>query len=558
MKIENVIKWIRIAFAFLFGAGLMTYAGYGWHMEWVNDWQALIMGTIGAAFAFAPHKIIDALGKAVPKIFEATIGRFFGGGGKATMITLLMLTSLAANAQFYNMEEGRFVDNKPDSTIIPGVGQIRWDAVTGKFRFGNGSSWMSFKNAADPVVSSIGTINGGTESANGASISGSTLYMQTADATYPGLVSTGAQTFAGDKTFTGLLRLNATALAKRKLVLYEESDDDHNFYGFGVVSGVGLTYQIATTSNNHVWYAESGGTSNELMRLKGGGSVLFRGGGTNTSLRGRSDNTYFYLDALTDDESTYKRLRLNGSELRFQIEGSDKVFLDAAGKFGIGTTPGATLDVKNLADGTVLRLQSGSLSIPTTFNFTTSTSTLEMNIGSSDGAFKISNSEGTLATFADGGNLSVPNLTITTVPVNDDTETQILVRDATTGDIEYRTAASLAPTEGSCNPTFTCVSNCDGTGSSNAHYIRVDDKIFVTGTLTIDATAASTLTVVKAPFCISSNFTSVNDAHGVVTSIGAGYGIAIPDTANDVIEIHIMPTTTTSQIYKYQITYLVK
>ncbi len=51
-------------------------------------------------------------------------------------------------------------------------------------------------------ISAIGTINSQTKSANGAVISGTDLVMQTADATNPGLVSTGTQTFAGSKTFS--------------------------------------------------------------------------------------------------------------------------------------------------------------------------------------------------------------------------------------------------------------------------------------------------------------------------------------------------------------------
>lgn len=49
----------------------------------------------------------------------------------------------------------------------------------------------------------IGTINGQTKSANGAVIASNQLFMQTADATNPGLVSTGTQTLAGNKTFSG-------------------------------------------------------------------------------------------------------------------------------------------------------------------------------------------------------------------------------------------------------------------------------------------------------------------------------------------------------------------
>ena len=52
-------------------------------------------------------------------------------------------------------------------------------------------------------VNTVGVLDSETKSANGAVIAGSEIVMQTADATYPGLVSTGAQSIAGNKTFTG-------------------------------------------------------------------------------------------------------------------------------------------------------------------------------------------------------------------------------------------------------------------------------------------------------------------------------------------------------------------
>lgn len=58
-------------------------------------------------------------------------------------------------------------------------------------------------------VSSIGTINSQTKSANGAVVSGSTLVMQEADATSNGLVSTSAQTLAGVKTFSSAPNLSS-------------------------------------------------------------------------------------------------------------------------------------------------------------------------------------------------------------------------------------------------------------------------------------------------------------------------------------------------------------
>jgi WD40 repeat protein len=50
-------------------------------------------------------------------------------------------------------------------------------------------------------VTTIGALDSQTKDANGATIVGTTLYLQTADTTSAGIISTGAQTIAGDKTF---------------------------------------------------------------------------------------------------------------------------------------------------------------------------------------------------------------------------------------------------------------------------------------------------------------------------------------------------------------------
>lgn len=59
----------------------------------------------------------------------------------------------------------------------------------------------------------------------------------------------------------------------RKIVLYEDGDNDHQFYGFGV-NGAMLRYQVSSSSANHVFYSASSATaSTELMRIAGTGSV---------------------------------------------------------------------------------------------------------------------------------------------------------------------------------------------------------------------------------------------------------------------------------------------
>jgi hypothetical protein len=69
----------------------------------------------------------------------------------------------------------------------------------------NGSAWVTTISLSGSVVNTVGTIDSQTKSADGAVISSNAIYLQTADATYSGLVSTGSQTFAGAKTFGSTL-----------------------------------------------------------------------------------------------------------------------------------------------------------------------------------------------------------------------------------------------------------------------------------------------------------------------------------------------------------------
>lgn len=67
--------------------------------------------------------------------------------------------------------------------------------------------------------STIGTIDTGIASADGLNASGTTLYAQSADATHPGMMNTGAQTIAGDKTFSDHLLLSALT-ANRAVITF--------------------------------------------------------------------------------------------------------------------------------------------------------------------------------------------------------------------------------------------------------------------------------------------------------------------------------------------------
>ncbi|MES2876135.1 MAG: hypothetical protein V4678_01565 [Patescibacteria group bacterium] len=68
-------------------------------------------------------------------------------------------------------------------------------------------------------VSTVGALDGGTANATGASIVGSTLYLQSASATNAGLINTTTQTFAGNKTFNGTLTVANSASFSGQLTI---------------------------------------------------------------------------------------------------------------------------------------------------------------------------------------------------------------------------------------------------------------------------------------------------------------------------------------------------
>jgi hypothetical protein len=59
----------------------------------------------------------------------------------------------------------------------------------------------------------VGTFDSGTKSANGLHIDGHNIIAQSADATHPGMMTTGSQTFAGDKAFNGSISSGTTISA---------------------------------------------------------------------------------------------------------------------------------------------------------------------------------------------------------------------------------------------------------------------------------------------------------------------------------------------------------
>lgn len=63
----------------------------------------------------------------------------------------------------------------------------------------------------------------------------------------------------------------SNSVVNRKIVLYENTNNDHQYYGFGI-NGATLRYQVDSQGADHVFFAGTGAaTSQELFRIKGTG-----------------------------------------------------------------------------------------------------------------------------------------------------------------------------------------------------------------------------------------------------------------------------------------------
>jgi Chaperone of endosialidase len=79
-----------------------------------------------------------------------------------------------------------------------------------------------------------------------------------------------------------LLQLSNTII-NRKIVLYDANNNDNQYYGFGINSGM-LRYQVDAVAAEHTFYAGTGaGTSQYVFAIHGDGNIFAPGTFTSTS-----------------------------------------------------------------------------------------------------------------------------------------------------------------------------------------------------------------------------------------------------------------------------------
>lgn len=180
-------------------------------------------------------------------------------------------------------------------TINPGTGSITLSGVTCNTSANGGkltTNASGILGCADDIggVSVVGTIDSQTASANGAVINGNTIYLQTASSTATGLVSTAAQTFAGNKTFAGATTLQGATTMSGSVTIGSPSmgvlyTDTSGTVQKAYTSGATVGQCLAYTATNTLGFQSCGGGG-------GGGNPFLQGGNAfnATATLGVTDN----------------------------------------------------------------------------------------------------------------------------------------------------------------------------------------------------------------------------------------------------------------------------
>jgi len=177
----------------------------------------------------------------------------------------------------------------------------------------------------------------------------------------------------------------SNAVANRKIVLYEGSDNDHQFYGFGLQSGE-LRYQVQLPTTDHVFYAgTSSTTSDELMRILGSGDVSIGtvgSGGRFTFIRSTDDSSSnIYSGSATGSASTVfhnSASAITADIIYNETLNNFNISTEAGVDLILATGSGANIGVNKPLPVSTLHISEGT----TTSDSTTGTTFEQIGLGS--------------------------------------------------------------------------------------------------------------------------------------------------------------------------------
>gem|GEM_PF-2416867 len=390
------------------------------------------------------------------------------------------------------------------------------------------------------IVTSLSTPSG--SSASGGSIANNILTLSLANATNPGIVSISAQTFAGDKTFSGALVVNgnttfgdvssdalvfntATLSTPNNLNIDSSTlfiDAANNRVGIGTTSpesdlhiaGNGLF----RTSSDSSWF----GSMLTLQRSRGtevSPAAVQDGNGLGLiGFSGYDSSSYSGSSVIISYASENWTTAANGSELAFYVTpngqtGIQEAFrIDNAGKVGIGTaTPSAALDIANAGSGLSFNVQ-GAVAFKRGSDFSTAGMVNDADFGNTSLVRLAGSSAQTItgiASGADGKILTIINagLNIATL-VNQSTSSSAVSRiiTGTGNDLFIYPDATVILTYDSGASRWRVLGGSSGGGAeaTAAQAVTADTTLTAWGkTVKVDAGSSNVTITLPAP----ANFT---------------------------------------------------
>jgi hypothetical protein len=172
-----------------------------------------------------------------------------------------------------------YITNAGANAFLLNIGPYTMNLTTSSTAtlYWNGTAWSSA--GLDAGVTSVGSLDGQSAVAAGATILNNAIYLQSATASFAGLVNTGTQTFAGAKTFNALITGGAGATVTG-----------------GVLTLTGNAASALTTSSGALTLTSaaaatwSTGAGNLTLQGAGGVTVTSLAGTTSSAISVQSGN----------------------------------------------------------------------------------------------------------------------------------------------------------------------------------------------------------------------------------------------------------------------------
>ena len=271
----------------------------------------------------------------------------------------------------------------------------------------NGTAWVQTITFVDTSgVTTVGALDGGTANANSASISGTTIYLQSASATYAGLVNTATQTFAGAKTFSSLLTAS-TGLTVTGAITNNLTDNTADI--LDIQEGTNNYININTTdSSENISFGNT--TTNPSYNFLGSGTLTVAGATTSTGLlTGSAGLTVTGATTSINASSNFNTNINTGTSTGTVAIGNSASTTTVLGTTTINTTGTATTGIGN--SGAVLTLSGSSILLNSGTLQRTAAGTTNLDLV--DGAnttFALINSGAGVANLTVDGSITVATL----------------------------------------------------------------------------------------------------------------------------------------------------